>query len=436
MSATAYLQRLQEEVGPRRAGSPGEGAAQVWLTARCRELGLAVESDPFTFIGPENFRPLSNLFMLAWLIGSIALSVSGKTVLGAVGFGLYLGNIFFFQKWLELRLARTLSQNILAGLKRPLSDYVAASQKGPALLLCAHYDTPRNLPPWAHRLQGVYAYIMPLGIIGLLFLGFYLLFVLLNVIGWHWVKPAADFSGRAALILNLPFILAMLLMNLSALFWPRSDSPGADDNGSGTALVVEVARRLKTNPPSNLEVYFAWWGAEERGLFGSRQFVRRFSAQLLKDRFYLLNADCVGVGEKLTVHTGQGLLRRKPADQEALARIERLAARFDIQTIRLWETILSGGTSDHSAWIDRGFTRAVSLLRENQARLSPPARFLAWLLRIPDANQLELLHIHSENDHLAGIRPEILEKTADLAEAYIREVDASLAAGPIVEVKE
>ncbi len=427
MSAFSYLQRLQDEVGTRRAGSPGEKAAQEWLSARCRELGLVVEADPFTLIGPENYRPLVTLLTLGWLIASIVLSVNGQSTLGTVGFLVYFFYIFFFQKWLDLRLARTPSQNILAGLKRPLSGYVAAERQGPALLLCAHYDTPRTLPPWYNRLRGLYASIAPLSIFGFFFLGLYLVFGLLAGLGLAWFGTLADAAGLAALILNVPFILAMLLMSLIALFRRRSDSPGADDNGSGTALVLEVARRMKENPPRNLEVYFAWWGAEERGLFGSRQFVRRFGNKLGKDRFYLVNADCVGVGERLTVHTGQGMLRRKPAEPETVARIERLAKENGIQTTRLWETILAGGTSDHSAWIDRGFTHAVSLLRENQARLSPPARLLTRLLRIPDANQLELLHIHSAQDTLAGIRPQILEGTADLAEAYIREVDASLA---------
>jgi Zn-dependent M28 family amino/carboxypeptidase len=187
--------------------------------------------------------------------------------------------------------------------------------------------------------------------------------------------------------------------------------------------VLEVARRLKEKPPQNIEVFFAWWGAEELGLFGSRQFVRRFHTQLDKDKLYLVNVDCVGVGELLTVHTGQGVVRRKATDPATVERVERIAARRGVKTIRAWESIISGGSSDHAGWVDRGYKHAISLLRENYRPLSLPAWLFAALLRIPDANQLEIKHIHSPDDVITGINPQILEETTDIAEAYVREID-------------
>ena len=43
-------------------------------------------------------------------------------------------------------------------------------------------------------------------------------------------------------------------------------------------------------------------------------------------------------------------------------------------------------------------------------------------MRIPDANQLELNHVHTPDDTIEVINPQILEGTTDLAEAYIREI--------------
>jgi aminopeptidase Y len=48
--------------------------------------------------------------------------------------------------------------------------------------------------------------------------------------------------------------------------------PGINDNGSGSAALLEVAEQLaKVNPPNT--VRFAWWGAEESTLVGSTRYV-------------------------------------------------------------------------------------------------------------------------------------------------------------------
>jgi hypothetical protein len=189
---------------------------------------------------------------------------------------------------------------------------------------------------------------------------------------------------------------------------------------------MDMAHRIKNDPTENVEVFFAWWGAEELGLFGSRQFIRRFHKKLNKDTFHILNIDCVGVSEYVTVHAGQGVWKRRETDPETVERIERLAADLNIKTIRSWESPISGGSSDHAGWVDRGYKHATSLIREDYRDLSLPARIYAWLMRIPYANQFELPHIHSPKDTLDVIKPDVLHGTADLAEAYIREIDAGM----------
>jgi len=48
--------------------------------------------------------------------------------------------------------------------------------------------------------------------------------------------------------------------------------PGINDNGSGSAVLLEVAQQLGNHTPQNT-LRFAWWGAEELGLIGSTQWV-------------------------------------------------------------------------------------------------------------------------------------------------------------------
>jgi Zn-dependent M28 family amino/carboxypeptidase len=69
--------------------------------------------------------------------------------------------------------------------------------------------------------------------------------------------------------------------------------PGINDNGSGSATILEIALQLaKFNHPNR--VRFAFWGAEELGLIGSTQYVQSLS-NAQKDAIALnLNFDMVG----------------------------------------------------------------------------------------------------------------------------------------------
>ncbi|MCH6231780.1 M28 family metallopeptidase [Microbacterium sp. CFH 31415] len=68
--------------------------------------------------------------------------------------------------------------------------------------------------------------------------------------------------------------------------------PGINDNGSGSAALLEVAESMRKVKPQNT-VRFAWWAAEEVGLVGSQAYVDGLS-QAEKDRIALyLNFDMV-----------------------------------------------------------------------------------------------------------------------------------------------
>jgi Zn-dependent M28 family amino/carboxypeptidase len=55
-----------------------------------------------------------------------------------------------------------------------------------------------------------------------------------------------------------------------------SAGPGINDNGSGSAAILEVAEQMKKVKPTNT-VRFAWWSAEESGLVGSDFYVNSLS---------------------------------------------------------------------------------------------------------------------------------------------------------------
>jgi Zn-dependent M28 family amino/carboxypeptidase len=71
--------------------------------------------------------------------------------------------------------------------------------------------------------------------------------------------------------------------------------PGINDNGSGSSTILEIAQEmaeLEIEPVN--QVRFAWWGAEEGGLFGSQYYVDQLSKKAIKDIAVNLNFDMVG----------------------------------------------------------------------------------------------------------------------------------------------
>jgi aminopeptidase YwaD len=74
--------------------------------------------------------------------------------------------------------------------------------------------------------------------------------------------------------------------------------PGANDNGSGSAVVLELAHELaqRSQAERPLTVRFAFFGAEELGLFGSRFYVQNLSDAERQAILGDINLDMVGVG--------------------------------------------------------------------------------------------------------------------------------------------
>lgn len=120
--------------------------------------------------------------------------------------------------------------------------------------------------------------------------------------------------------------------------------PGADDNASGTALLVELAERLARRPLPR-SVLFIAFNAEERGVIGSSYYVRH-PLLPLDSAIAMLNFDMVGrlTQSTLTLHgLGSSSVWRPLLDS--------LAPLFGLQL----STAESGfGPSDHTPFHARG----------------------------------------------------------------------------------
>jgi hypothetical protein len=130
--------------------------------------------------------------------------------------------------------------------------------------------------------------------------------------------------------------------------------PGADDNASGTAALLEVARAFAARPPPRRTIVFAAFSAEELGVLGSAFFVKNPPAGLPATGMQLMvNLDMVGRPQ-------QGRLFVQGVDTAKGLR-ERVKALVDLAPAIALRVELSGdgyGSSDNASF----YTKDVPVL--------------------------------------------------------------------------
>lgn len=150
--------------------------------------------------------------------------------------------------------------------------------------------------------------------------------------------------------------------------------PGINDNGSGSAAILEVALQMKKVNPWN-KVRFAWWGAEESGLLGSNFYVANLS-QAERDKITLyLNFDMVGSPNYVRfVYDGDGSAFGL-AGPPGSAQIEGLFRNFYLSRGLQSEETQISFRSDYAAFFNNGipfgglFTGAEGVKTAQQAAI-------------------------------------------------------------------
>ena len=154
------------------------------------------------------------------------------------------------------------------------------------------------------------------------------------------------------------------------------EGPGIQDNGTGSATLLETALQIAELgiEPRNT-IRFAWWGAEEAGLIGSQFYVDSLTKSEAKDIELYLNFDMIGSPNYARfVYDGDGSAFgiRGPAGSHA---IEEVFEEFFASQGLASEPTAFDGRSDYDAFITAGipagglFTGAEDNKTEDQVAL-------------------------------------------------------------------
>ena len=81
--------------------------------------------------------------------------------------------------------------------------------------------------------------------------------------------------------------------------------PGADDNASGLAVMLEVAR-LISSQATPYTIRFIAFGAEESGLLGSYAYLNQMSQEEFENVIAMINLDSLIAGDVAYVYSDEG----------------------------------------------------------------------------------------------------------------------------------
>ena len=125
---------------------------------------------------------------------------------------------------------------------------------------------------------------------------------------------------------------------------PAAPAPGADDNGSGSAGLLEISRAFRDHRGEH-DLRFILFGGEEEGLFGSKRYVANLSADERSRILAVVNMDMIGV---LNAPTRSVLIEGAPLSQRVIDSLGEAAVTYTQLAV---ETSLRPFASDHLPFI-------------------------------------------------------------------------------------
>ena len=285
---------------PRLVGTEGELKAQQLLSEKMNSIGNPFHIEDLKcskFAINIAFRmvlPLGALLLLgAWSFSEPLLGVNNPI----------LSLIFSLIGLVWLALASTIINKSFGCVPRIgqifktqnfISEITPTAPRG-HLIYVAHYDSKSQFYPGLVR---VILFIAGL-ISGLLYAAQILGRSIIVLTGGYptgfWAPSIYSFF--AAFCLNFSLILNFL----------GNRSPGALDNATSVATVLELSKIFKITPLQHLKLSFVITAAEELGLYGAADYVKRRRGQLDPKTTYFLNFDGVGGKGKTIILSAYGI---------------------------------------------------------------------------------------------------------------------------------
>lgn len=302
----------------RGSATPGEEAAAEWIASRLRAIGLEPRVE-FERAHGTHWWPYGLPPAVAAAAGALHLLCRDRrsralaTLAGAAGAATVVEDVEGSRRVLRRALPQRRTANVVA----EAGDSSAVQ----TVVIHAHHDAAHGgvmFHPAVSRPDG------PVPTLGL-------------VAGGPALIAVAAAAGRRRMLgaaCALAGVTAALFTDCGA----RGPVPGANDDASGVAALLLLARRLVADPPRGVRVVLLSTGAEESMLEGMTAFGRRHFPSLPLGSTSFISVDSLG-WEVLALRSGEGALRQRPASPELVALMRDSARELEYELregLRFW----------------------------------------------------------------------------------------------------
>ncbi|MFI0409448.1 M20/M25/M40 family metallo-hydrolase [Actinomadura sp. 3N508] len=351
--ALKHLKVLSDGIGWRIAGTESEHRAARYIAGVLRDLGYKVELQPF----PVADKNLAEIRARGERLWQSSASLQGAT-------GEVRGTVLDVGKVVEVpddADGRLVVFDRIPGKETDQAKAAAAAGAKAALIINARSDTFPERKPASFAPALAEPVAIPV----------------LGLAGYHGERIRA---GAERLSIEVTKHTGMTSYNVLAerkATLPNPDgkavivsahydsvpgSPGANDDGSGTVLCLELARVLRRLPTQQaIRIYL--WGAEENGLIGSRYYVKGLDETGVKQITGCFQNDMVATSHPPA--ETYWLLSVDGKDNTTTAAVNAAAERLGYVDQTQGPT--ARGSSDHEAFFERGIAAGNFSWRGNEA---------------------------------------------------------------------
>jgi cation transport ATPase len=232
-----HIEKIVKDIGPRESTSKEEKLAAEYIAGYLKSLNeVEVITQPFKSVWTWSWPNVVTISLVLIGVGLYALSPIISIALISLA-------IFFFYTENDNRptisriMPKQSSQNVIGKIK-------SRGKRIKTIVLLAHMDTSRA--DYAHNPSRVAGFRKLVIINFALYLIIFMLLLVGLLLGTLFDYPLIDTVWYISLLLAIPVVytfgLAVTRQSLSDLV------PGANDNASGVAVVLEMMNQISKNP--------------------------------------------------------------------------------------------------------------------------------------------------------------------------------------------
>ena len=328
----------------RKAGTDGETKGITYIQKELKKNDIESHQESFTYSSGSLMKLLLTFLFFYVILYEIILFFNEYawaililhgiliiTLMKGMAYLMDWTNIIYFGK-------KSKSNNVIAQLSAKNPD-----KKRPVAIFSAHHDTISRLYP-----SPFYMVLM----VSCLLIELTFLFVTLVISIWSLISIFTilttniifDILISVSLVLGISFQIGVIIALLNKSL---NKSVGSLDNATGVAILIEVANLIKKKPLDKTDAMFLWCGAEESGLWGSKQFLAAHFNELNDeydlDKSIVINIDIIG--SYVGLMDESGLIKKKRMNDRLNDIILAIAKQGNIEVLKQKAIIGTGG--DH-----------------------------------------------------------------------------------------